>query len=290
MLKPVKSVIASARAMMRRPSEAKLATEDMRLFLHQVLEELHTVCLKENADFFTHDLSIQLVYNTTTHGYTFVLPAQTHTEPDTEIVTTSLSGLIPVFLSYQNTADDPDHSPWIKVQIVKLSDYISYNRPGRVGAAFIGNDWQGLTSPQFKLNVDPTFIDNTRWRVACRVFPTDILDYDDTVPFPAEHTSLIEHSLALKCLPMVRDDSPSWRAFQVSQTQMLLMMVQRLTANLIAWINKDVENRVITNRPYHYRYNNALLGPRRGPLSGPAAIRIPGGPPDASEDVDGGAP
>lgn len=262
MQKPVKSVIAAARVMMRRPSEAKLATEDMRFFLHQILEELHTYCIKENADFFTHEFPIELTYDADMLGYTFSIGDQTRTEDDAEVVAVNTSNLIPVFMSYQGLTDDPDKDRWYRVRIAKLSAFPSNAAPGEVTAAMLGNVWQGLNSPHFKLNADEDFVSNHTWRISCRIFPSDEMDYDDTVPFPGEHTALIEHMLAVRCLPIVRDDSPSWKTFYAGQMSLLLLKEKQLMSLLLDWINKDVENMIITNQGYHYRYNNKQLGRR----------------------------
>lgn len=235
-----------------------MATEDMRVLLHQILEELHALCLKENSDFFTHDFPIDLTYNSDSLGYTFsvdTLPNGSGGE---------VTDLIPVFLRYQALTDDPEDDRWYRCNVSKLTTFTQDASPREVTAAMLGNSWQGLTSPNFKFNVQSDFITEHRWRVYCRLFPNQILDYTDTFPFPGEHTSLIEHMLALKSIVLVNDDSPGWRSFVPGQTQMLMAQVKMGKDSLIDWLNKDVENRIITNQPYNYQTNNKLLGPQRG--------------------------
>jgi len=254
MQKNVASVIASARALIRRPSEAKLATDDMRLLLHQLLEELHVDCIKEDADFYTHDLPIELTYNEDSQGYTFVVninPEGTRRDVD---------NILPVFLRFQPITSDANKDPWYRVNITKLTTFTRTNGGGRVQAAYLGNNWQGITDPQFKFNVEQEFVTNHDWRIAFRLFPTDVLDYDDIVPFMPEHTSLLEVILAGRALELVNDDSPSWVAFKNRQQPALLMREQMGRKRLMDWMYKDAENIVIDTPMYDYKYNNPQAG------------------------------
>jgi hypothetical protein len=257
MLKPVKSVIAAARILLRRPSEQKLATEDLRFLLHQSLEELNQLILKENQDYCTHETEIGLTYSDTVRGYTLNLV--TSARPGIQN-----SGVEPVFFLYQPTSSDEQTDPWQKVSIVKLATLAAegwtINAPS---VAYIGNDWQGISEAHFKFNLDDDFIADQRWRLAFRYFPQEILDLDDTVPFPPQHSSLLEHTLAQKALSLVRDDSPSWRAFAASRSGELLVAVERQKMGLIQWLAKSIENDYVTSAPYHYRLNNPLHGRSR---------------------------
>jgi len=272
MQKPVKSIIASARTLLRRPSEVRLATEDMRLILHQVLEELHSVCQKENNDYFTHDYEITLTYNDTTKGYEFSISddnicCRSRIAEKQQRCCHSIPGIIPVFLKYQLTTQDEDDDDWYRVDISRLTTF-GHDKPyGEVTAAFVGNDWQGRTKPQFKFNCTHDFISDRRWRMMCRIFPTEILDYEDWLPFPGEFTSLVEFMIAQRCLNLVQDNSSHWMEFKAAQAAQLMMQIQQRMLDLKAWLNKDVENKVVLNRGYHYRLNNKQAStPRRRPI------------------------
>jgi hypothetical protein len=254
MQKPVSAVIASARGLMRMPSEAKLEPAIIKLQLHQLLEELHAMCIKGNADFYTHDLAIDLTYNSETHGYTFEIDIN---PGGSELLVTDV---IPVFLLFQKTTSDPDSDSWSRVNISKLTTFGRTFSGGNVQAAFLGNSWQGVTSPQFKFNVDSSFITDHRWRIACRVFPQSELSMTSVVPFMPEHTTLVEVMLAIRCFPLVFDDSPSWRSFMSTQLPSLMKREAEGKAALLEWVGMNVENRVITNPMYHYRLNNPQAG------------------------------
>lgn len=258
MNKPVKSMIASARVLIRRPSEAKMPTEDMRFLLHQILEELHADCIKENADFFTHDLGIALTYNTESQGYTFVIDSN----PNGAAI--NVTDVLPVFLRFQDLTSDPDDDTWYKVRISKLTTFDQDVAPGQLSIAMIGNSWQGVTAPQFKINKKSEWVADQRWRICGRLFPSTELAMDDSFPFPGEHTSLVETMLAVRSMPLVKDDSPTWKSFMGVQMQILLGREAAGKQRLNEWLYKDIENRVITNQPYDYRYNNALAGSTRG--------------------------
>ena len=258
MNKPVKSVIASARVLIRRPSEVKLPTDDMRFLLHQIVEELHASSIKENSDFFTHDLEIALTYNDNSKGYTFVI------DSNPEGVAVNVTDVIPVFLRFQDTNSDPDEDTWYKVRISKLTTFDQDVAPGQISIAMLGNSWQGVTSPQFKINQSQEWVADQRWRICGRLFPSSELLMLDTVPFLGEFTSLVETMLAVRSMPLVKDDSASWKGFMAMQMQVLMGREAEGKQRLREWLYKDVENRIITNRPYDYRTNNALASSRTG--------------------------
>jgi hypothetical protein len=256
MLKPVKSVIASARILIRRPSEQKLATEDFRLLLHQTLDELNQLILKENQDYFTHELEVALTYDATLRGYTL--------EIDTERIQLQTSGMEPVFFLCQKTTEDQQTDAWQKIRVAKLATFTDVNAavpPAQV--TYIGNNWQGFSGANFKFNLPDDFIAEQRWRLAFRYFPQEVLDLDEVVPFPAEYTSLLEHYLAYKALPLVRDDAPAWLNFASARKGELMLTVEQMKSSLRTWLNKDIDNDYVIAQPYHYRTNNPLHGGRK---------------------------
>jgi len=256
MRKKVINVIAAARILLRRPSEQKLPTEDMRFLLLQVLEELHAFSIYEDADFFTHDLPISLTYNSDIMGFTY--------EVDDPGSAMPIASFAPVYLKYQPSTDDPAEDPWYKARFVNLSSFAAESAQGREVATMLGNNFQGLTEPNIKLNVNESFVDEHTWRCAFRLFPTDLLGLESYIPWPEEFNSLVEYTLADRALTLVRDDSPAWEKFRLTQAPRLALKAAELKLAYKEWLNRGVENTVLTERPYHYRLNNPLhTGMRR---------------------------
>lgn len=254
---------------MRRPSQLKLPDEDMRLFLHQILEELHAECLKENSDFFTHDYEVTLTYKEENQGYTYAISPsnpccrQSAVEQQPNRCCHGPRNLIPVFLKFMDATQDPEEDIWTRVNISQLTTLHHDAAPGVVRAAQIGNNWQGFSPPQFKFNAPNDFIEAQQWRMYCRIFPDKILGYDDWFPWPGEYTSLVEHLLVERCLPMVDDNSPEWSKFVATQQPLVMKRISEQKRSLWEWLNSHVENRIVTNQGYHYRDNNAQRGTAR---------------------------
>lgn len=250
MNKPVKSVLASARVLMRSPSEVRLPADAMRLVLHQTLDEYNVRCLKKNSDYFTHELEVTLSYAATERGYTIAIASG-----DTSIG--SIEDVVPVFFLHQDVSADPDTDGWDKVRISKLD---TFGRGPGLEIAVSGNDYDriGAKKQLVKISATDEWVQTRRWRIAFRHFSDEVLGMDAVVPFPKEHTALIEHELAFRCLTLVEDDSPSWDKFVSRQLALLGQKILQLNALLDSWLEGDLDNRVVTEQPYHYKYNNPL--------------------------------
>lgn len=216
----------------------------MRFLLHKVVEELHIVASKENQDYFTHESEVTFAYDSDLKGYLSTIPGH-------------IGSLIPIKLYYQDLTSEPEED-WYEVQVVMLSQYDAETSKGRPVAAYLGNSWQDRNVPHFRINLKEDSVSSKRWRIRYRALNNEVLGYDDIVPFIPEFSSLVENMLALECLPLVMNDSPSWSQFMSIQTQSLMGKVQIGKMEMKDWLNRQVENQYITVVPYHYRNNNPL--------------------------------
>lgn len=241
--------MATVRTLIRAPSVAKLADDDIRLILHRKLERYLAMALKENRDFYTHELDATVTYDPTVQGFEFEINLNSKTTND----------YIPVVLFYQDTTSDPDTDDWRIIRLVKYSAFVQNSAENRPIAAVIGNTWQGIHNSRFKINLTEEFVTAQRWRIAFRFFPSEVLGINDLVPFPREIMSVIETSTALDCLDLVNDNSPDWEKFAMRRRARLEEELLKDELAMLSWLSQDVECTVVTDSPYHYVYNNPLM-------------------------------
>lgn len=253
MYKTVAAVIASAKMLVRKPSSFKMPDDDWRLLLHRALEIYHSFAIKEKKDFYTHELEATLTYVAGQLGFSMTVPIS---------ATVDSKDYYPIAIMYQRTEADPETDDWGRIRIVKYSSFLNESRHGRPIATFIGNEWQGIHDTTLKLNLTEDWVAAHRFRVAFRYFPKSILAFDDTVPFPAEHTSLLETYMAREALDLTEDNSPDWDKFYNRRVQTLEQRLKEGESSFGDWLNNDVENDIVVDTPYHYAYNNKLRSGR----------------------------
>lgn len=248
MYKKVSSVIASAKMRIRTPAGNKMPDDNWRLLLHNALEMYHTFAIKENKDFYTHELDATLTYVTEQLGFTTTV----------EVADSQVSEYYPIALLYQDLASDPDTDSWMCIRIVKYNHFLAESGRGRPLATFIGNEWQGIHNAVMKLNLTEEWTSTHRFRMAFRFFPSAVLGFNDDVPFPQEHTTLLELNMAREALDLTEDNSPDWDKFYNRRVQTLETRLKEAEQSFSEWLLNDVENVVIIDTPYHYAYNNKL--------------------------------
>ena len=248
MNKTVTNSIASAKMLVRKPSAFKMPDEDWRLLLHSALDQYHAFAIKENKDFYTHELDATLTYKVDQLGFEVTVPVHHVATRD----------YYPIALLYQDLTADPETATWSRIRIVKYGHFLTESDKGRPIASFIGNEWQGIHNTVMKLNLTNEWAANQRFRIGFRYFPSSVLDYDDTVPFPQEFTSLIELSMAREALDLIEDNSPDWDKFYNRRVQTLEVRMKEAEQQFSEWLLNDVENVVLIDTPYHYAFNNKL--------------------------------
>lgn len=236
--------------LVRKPSAYKMPDEDWRLLLHNALGQYHSFAIQQNKDFYTHELDATLTYTSAQLGYEAGVTVPSGTTRD----------YYPVALLCQDITADPDTDPWTRIRIVKYNHYLTESDKGRPLATFIGNEWQGIHNSVLKLNLSQDWVSSHRFRIAFRYFPSETLGFEDEMPFPQEHTGLIETNMAREALDLILDDSPDWDKFYNRRVQTLEMRLKEAEQQFSDWILNDVENVTIIDTPYHYAHNNKLRG------------------------------
>lgn len=248
MHKTVQNIIAAARILIRRPSEHNLASDDLRFVLHNILDELNSSALKRNRDYFTDDEVISLTYDDVHQWYNVALTVSEKLE------------FYPVHLRYQHANSDPDKDPWYTATRVKIAQFPNESYRNVPIYAVLEKRVATVEDPiSFKINLSQEFVSEQSWRLIYRLFPTDVLGFTDTVPFPAEHTALLEYFLAAEALGIVNDSSPQWLTYVQMRTPQLTIRKLELRKAYEDWIDRDVENIILNSPSYHYIRNNPQM-------------------------------
>lgn len=250
MQKKVESVIASARMLMRKPSEQAMPSEDMRLLLHNLLERYTQQAIQSDEHFTTHEFECDLEYSENLLAYDVIVSGlNDNTEFD------------PIALFYQKIEDDENNDDWVRADLVDYKSFTSYSDDKRrVIGAFYSNNWDGTEALKLKLNLTEEGVAEYRWRLGFRLFPDTPADFGDYVAFPPRFTTLLEYALAQAALPLVFDDSASYNAFRNARMATLSEELSRLEMQFSMYLTKPQQARIITSPAFHYRRRNALIG------------------------------
>lgn len=243
MKKTVSQVLSTVRLLLRMPDEQTLPSEHLRAVLHMKMEEYHRVALQQNKDFYTQSDLITFSYSKSTRRYTPVLTTITNLD------------YYPAELEFQPLTSDPDTGVWRTATLVKANQFPSESGKAGVVACFTGNRWADPNGVVVRLSLLPEKVKELRWNLTYRVFPTEILEFADVVPFPQEFTELLSYAVAVQAATII--DKPSWSAsFMATGYPALVAQQRKLEAEFVDWLTRDVENVYVTEKPFNYRRLN----------------------------------
>lgn len=219
--------------------------------LHQTLSRYNQLALKHNPGYYTASSEIALTYDPDIRAYLVDLGigkgANYH----------------PVNLYYQPLDSDPDTDQWAPVSIVGNLQFPTESGKEYIVAAFVGNNWNTVDAVYMQLNVTEEFVSERRFRLDYRLFPVDVIDYSERVPFPAEFTDMLETAVAAEGLILANNDSPGWQRFVSLQGPRLEARKMMREREFEDWLSMDVKNTYVREQPYHYLRNNPQLAGRR---------------------------
>lgn len=256
MQKPVRAVIAAARAQIGVMSQAKLPDENMRLILNQVVSDYENHRVMEQDDRFLHRVSAIL----TPSGDEFIVSFLDSTGA-------SVTDFMPQYLYYSSPSDPND-----TVNKVYLSNLDNYSRDsvekafryGQATAAFYGNTYDG-GSMKIRMNLSAASVAALTWELVYKSNTDKVLGYNDTVPFPSQHTGLLETALAMRSLDIVDDSSPEWdRKYNRLKNSLNMLLMEQFTLYK-KWVDGEPKTRTRALPQYDYRPGR---GRRQYPVEG----------------------
>jgi len=245
MQKPVRSVLNAARAQIGVYSQAKLPDETMKLILHQVLDDLNNQRIMESDDRFLHTVPAVL----TVSGDEFTVKYTVGAEDIIEFM--------PQFL-YWKDPSDPNNARH-KVYLSNLDNYAAdaiekKYLSNQATGVFYGNNYDADGGGmKLRMNMKPELVSRMTWELVYKNTNTKVLNYNDIVPFPEQHTNCLETGLALRSLDAVDDASAAWDKKYARLNKSLSLLFMEQTQLYMKWVEGEPKTRTRQLPQYDYK-------------------------------------
>jgi hypothetical protein len=216
-------VIAGVYVLLGRPSQAKLAYQDVQERLNDLLRGYVQDMDLNGRDQRTEKAEVKLVADDI--DYIVQLP----NVPDFE----------PVRLEYGSFLNTTTQA-WRAATVVAYSAWPSHFDRDYVAAAFYGSPslQEGV---KVALNIDPSAIGDYRFRLSYRQPLLNIVQLGDRPPLPSNFLPLLKYDTALDCLPLVKDSSDEWKAFKKEMAILWAARVQDWRTRWMDYLISSVE-------------------------------------------------
>ncbi len=249
-------VISSARMQIGVYDLNKLHDEVMLKLLHNIILDYDNLRInkKESDDRFLHEISCGIEYDEVNRDYIVYFGEGSDDE---------IRDFVPEYLHYTNPDATYNHMP-NRIYLSTLGDYQidSYEKFSKVGV-FHGNSFEKYRlGMRLKLNMSPELVAKYSWRLTFKKAFAQIIGYEDAVPFPPEHSNLLETALAFRSLDVVDDVSPAWDK-KFARLKLTLGNTLKMQEELyMSWLESEPEARSKNLIGYDYRLNqrNRLRG------------------------------
>jgi len=223
-------VVAGVRTLLRRPSEQKLPTQDIRERADDCLRALVQEAQLEGRDQRTVVTDVTLSPDTI--DYTIDLDVS-----DFEPVRLERG------LNYPNIGQ-----AWTEVALVPFNAWEKhFNQDYVAGAIYGGED--GRT--RIKLNLDSTEFGLSYWRLSYRPSLLTILQLGDRPPLPAHFVPMLKLGTATGCIPIVRDDSAEWIAWAATTLPQYALEFASWRERWKDYLNHSLEPNTVPIRPFN---------------------------------------
>lgn len=233
----IQQVIAGVFTLLRRPSDLKLSPDDVLELLNDELRGRVQDLDLGGRDQRTETIAVTIDEDDI--DYLIRIP----NVPDFE----------PTKLEY-GLATSSVQAFW-DANVVAPSAWANHFDGSRLSASFYGSA-SLQEGTKVKLNIDPAALANYQWRLTYRLPLLTIVQTGERPPIPTNFLPILKLAVALKAMPIVRDDSDEWVAW-VARTQPVY------ATDLLHWeerweqyVNSSVEPPTQPIRPYnHFRQN-----------------------------------
>lgn len=221
----MQQVIARIRALLRRPSEAKLPYQDIQERANARLRgyvQDQQLNLKELR---TEIVEVPIVEDDI--DYLVSMP----NVPDYE----------PVRLEYN--AFDGVNASWYEVHLVPFSSWTQHFPGPRVTGSFYGS-FALQEGMKLKLNIEPADVGNRLWRLSYRTPLLNAVQLGERPPIPTNHLPMLEYDSAVDCFPLVRDESESWLGWMRRTEPIYLTRSEQEHTRWQQYLESSVEPRI----------------------------------------------
>jgi hypothetical protein len=216
-------VAAGVYTLLQRPSQAKLAYQDILERMNDILRGYVQDMDLNGRDQRTETADVQLLEDDI--DYIVSLP----NVPDFE----------PVRLEYGQVLSGMEQV-WRAATIVPFSAWTGHFDRDYLAASFYGSSslQEGM---KVRLNIDPINLGDYRFRLSYRQPLLAIVQLGDRPPLPSNFLPLLKYDTALDCLPLVRDSSEEWKTFKKEMAVLWAARVQDWRARWMDYLTSSVE-------------------------------------------------
>lgn len=246
-METTQQVLTGIRILLRRVSDLKLPDEDLLLLLNDELkgrvQDMDLGGREQRTE------TVDLTIDEDDIDYLINLPEV----PEFEPVRLEYSLATPI-LPGQVVA-------WREAAIVTGAAWSSQFDMGRVVAHFYGSASldEGM---KVRLNIDPGSLSGYLWRLTYRRPLLNIVQTGDTPPIPTHLLPMVKTAVAIKAMPIVKDDSEEWvkwinRTLPIYESDLI-----RWEQRWEQYLNSSVEPATQAIRPFNFFRQRRSRSPR----------------------------
>jgi hypothetical protein len=231
----VQQVINGIYTLLRRPSEQKLPPDDVLELLNDDLKGR-----VQDLDLGGRDLRSETV-------------AATIEAADIDYIITApdVPDFEPRRLEYGLTTGNVN--AWWEAQVVTPDSWTSQFVSDQVVASFYGSTALAEGS-KLRLNISPAGVANYTWRLTYRLPLLAIVQTGERPPIPSNFLPMPKLSVAMKAMPIVKDDSPEWIAWMDRTLKIYGADLLRWEERWEQYLGSSVEPATQPIRPFnHFR-------------------------------------
>src|ERR1051325_3047930 len=221
-METTQQVLVGIRILLRRVGEAKLPHDDLLLLLNDELKGR-----VQDMDLGGRDQRTETVDLTIDQD-----------DIDSLINLPEVPEFEPVRLEYSLVT--PPVSAWREAAIVTGASWSSQFDMGRIAASFYGSAAldEGM---KIRLNIDPGTLAGYLWRLTYRRPLLNIVQTGDTPPIPTHLLPMVKVAVAIKAMPIVKDDSDEWLAWMKRTLPIYEADLVRWEERWAQYVNSSVE-------------------------------------------------
>jgi|SRR5580765_225935 len=233
----VQQVISGVYTLLRRPSELKLHPDDVKELLNDDLrgrtQDLDLMGREQRTE------SREVAVDPDDYDYRVRMTAV----PDFEPV--RLEYCAPVYANVE---------AWNEVILMNPRVWKThYTWQDKVIGAFYGS-LAVQDGCRLKLNLDPPAASTYRWRLTYRTPFLRIVQEGERPPIPGNFLPLLKLSTALKCIPIVNDNSPEWDAWVARVSPVYVAELTQWEQRWQTYLDTSVEPPTMPSKPFnHFR-------------------------------------
>lgn len=135
--------------------------------------------------------------------------------------------------------------------VVSQSAWANHYDSNRVAASFYGSSAL-QEGTKVKLNIDPARLGDYQWRLTYRLPLLTIVQTGERPPIPSNFLPMLKLNVALKVMPLVKDDTDEWKAWMRDTKPIYAADLMRWSARWEQYLGSSVEPPTQPIRPFNF--------------------------------------